>query len=49
MNDPLTVAQRVAEAIARIGKQPTSEYQPPKLSEREAEELHRQEQARRMK
>jgi hypothetical protein len=44
-----TVAERVAQAIARIGKQPPKEYRAPKQTEREAEELHQLEQARKLK
>lgn len=49
MNDPLTVARKVAEAIARIGKQPPQEYRAPRQSEREAEALHQLNQARKLK
>lgn len=44
-------AKKVAEAIANIGNPnlPRKLYQPPRLAEHEAEEQHRQEQARRLK
>lgn len=42
-------AKRCAEAIARIGTQPPQEYRAPRQSEREAEELHQQEQWRKLK
>jgi len=45
------VAARVAEAIANIGNpnQPRKMYQPPRLSEHDAELQHRQEMAQRLK
>lgn len=46
-----TPAQKVARAIADIGNsdKPRTLYQPPKLSEHDAELQHRQEMAQRLK